>query len=223
METSEARINANRANAQSSTGPTSATGKAKASLNALKTGLTGVTVLLPSDDADAYKSHILSYEKQFKPVGPEECALTQSIADIRWRLNRIPALEFALITIGRHQLAAQDESFNRPDLNPVLEMEIRLAYAKDFRNLHLQEARLARRREKEMVELRALQTERKAQETEELMKATRVYIAARHYKKPFDLAALGFEFSKERFISFLASQTPAIQYEELTDSMQATA
>jgi hypothetical protein len=31
-------------------------------------------------------------------------------------------------------------------------MEIRLAYAKDFRNLHLQESRLTRRREKEMVD-----------------------------------------------------------------------
>jgi hypothetical protein len=56
------------------------------------------------------QTHILSYEKQFKPVGPEECALAQSIADIRWRLNRIPALEFALITIGRHQLAARTKA-----------------------------------------------------------------------------------------------------------------
>jgi hypothetical protein len=222
-EPSEARLAANRANAQHSTGPKTSQGRAVSSLNALKTGLTGVTVLLPSDDADAYKSHILSYEKQFKPVGPEECALAQSIADIRWRLNRIPALEMALITIGRDELAAQDDNFNRTDLGPVLEMQIRLAYEKDFRNLHLQEARLARRREKEMVELRALQAERKAQETEELMKAARAYIAARHYKKPFDFASFGFEFSKERFITFLASQTPAIQYEELTDSMQATA
>jgi hypothetical protein len=59
METSEASINANRANAQSSTGPTSATGKAKASLNALKTGPTGVTVLLPSDDAEPTNPHPL--------------------------------------------------------------------------------------------------------------------------------------------------------------------
>jgi hypothetical protein len=39
-------------NAQLSTGPRSAEGKA-VSMNAVKTGLTGRTVLLPSDDAEA--------------------------------------------------------------------------------------------------------------------------------------------------------------------------
>jgi hypothetical protein len=147
----------------------------------------------------------------------------QSIADIRWRLNRIPSLEMALLAIGRNELAAQDESYNRNDLTPILEMQIRRAYEKDFRNLHLQESRLARRREKEMAELRALQAERKAQETADLTEATRRYVAARHHKKPFDLAALGFEFSKERFITFLARQNPPIQYDEFSETMQATA
>ncbi|MGA8598820.1 MAG: hypothetical protein WB676_29225 [Bryobacteraceae bacterium] len=49
-----AQIAANQANAQLSTGPTSETGKAKSSLNAVKTGLTGRTVLLPGDDAAIY-------------------------------------------------------------------------------------------------------------------------------------------------------------------------
>jgi hypothetical protein len=221
-EISAARLAANRANAQHSSGPTSASGKAKASLNALKTGLTGVTIMLPSEDANAYKAHILSYEKQFKPVGPEECALVQSIADIRWRLNRIPALEMALITIGRSELAAKDESYNRAELDPVLEMEIRRAYEKDFRNLHLQENRLARRREKEMTELRALQAERKAQEAEDLQQLAKHYMYAQSAKKPFDPAALGFEFSKERFITFLARQYPGVKYEDLPAQPAAT-
>jgi len=45
MSTS-AQITANQKNAQLSTGPTSPDGKAKSSLNAVKTGLTGRTVLL---------------------------------------------------------------------------------------------------------------------------------------------------------------------------------
>src|SRR5882757_3801626 len=47
---SEACLEANRANAQLSTGPRSENGKAKSSLNAVKTALTGSTVLLPADD-----------------------------------------------------------------------------------------------------------------------------------------------------------------------------
>ena len=60
---SPARLAANRANAQRSTGPTSPTGKATSSKNALKTALTGRTVLLPEDDAERYERHLLEYEK----------------------------------------------------------------------------------------------------------------------------------------------------------------
>lgn len=53
-----AQIAANRANSKLSTGPKSEETKQKSSLNAVKTGLTGRTVLLPSDGAIAYQAHI---------------------------------------------------------------------------------------------------------------------------------------------------------------------
>ncbi len=74
-------------NAQLSTGPRSEEGKRKSSLNAVKTGLTGVTVLLSTDDAAQYQRHIALYEKELKPVGIEESELVQSLADISWRLQ----------------------------------------------------------------------------------------------------------------------------------------
>ena len=197
-------------------------GKAASSLNALKTGLTGVTVLLPSDDLAAYQSHILSYEKLLKPIGSEENALVQSIADIRWRLNRIPALEMALLTIGHRELAATNEDFNCPNLTPILEMEIRRAYVKDFRNLQLQEARLARRREKEMAELQALQAERENQVIEGLNQAARLYWVALKNNRPFNFDAYGFEFTKSQFITFLAIQNPPVIYKEIKADPEKT-
>src|ERR1700760_3772005 len=94
----EAKLAANRANAQLSSGPRSAAGKAVSSMNAkdeaaplsapkiqgIVTGLTGRTVLLPSDDAEAYRNHLAAYENEFKPVGLRECELVQSLADIQW-------------------------------------------------------------------------------------------------------------------------------------------
>ena len=193
------QLAANRANAQLSTGPTSPQGKAKASLNAVRSALTGRTVLLPTDDAAEYERYIRAYQGELKPVGQRESDLVQSIADSSWRLARIPGLEMAIYAQGRIQFA---ESFNDHDasLRPgLIELHTLLAYEKQLRNLQLQEARLHRRREKDIAELRRLHEERK-QENERkrldvLDAATRELVIARHEKRVFNPAEHGFEFS----------------------------
>ena len=197
---SEARLSANRANAQLSTGPTSETGKTKSSLNAVKTGLTGRTVLLHFDDAEAYRQHIAAYEKEYQPIGLRECELVQSLADTQWRLNRIPGLEMAIYAQGRIEFAG---AFNEhhPDLRAsMVELQTHINYEKQLRNLQLQEARLARRYEKEASELRNLQKERKARE-EKTAAAAKTAQPARAASAP-----LGFEFSTADFITPLAAE-----------------
>jgi hypothetical protein len=201
-EVSEAKLAANRANAQLSTGPTSAEGKSKSSLNAVKTALTGRTVLLPTDDADAYEQHLRAYDKEFKPMTPYECELVQSIADTNWRLQRIPTLEMAIYAQGRIQFAGQFDD-REPALRPgIIELQTLLAYEKQLRNLHTQEARLHRRREKDLAELRQMQQERDRRECE----AQRERIA-RHQttkeNKPSHPADFGFEFSTEDVETYL--------------------
>jgi hypothetical protein len=218
---SDARLAANRANAQHSTGPTTAEGKAKVSLNAVKTGLTGRTVLLSSEEAVPYQALLLDFEKALQPVGVEERALVQSIVDCRWRLDRIPGLEMALLTVIRNEWIARDPKYNNPATAVLTEMEIRRKHEKEFRNLQIQEARLARRREKEMAELRGLQQERKAKEAEALAQAAQAYLLAAHRNQPFDLSALGFEFSTPQFEKFLASLTPARKQQMLQEALKA--
>jgi hypothetical protein len=48
-------------------------------MNALKHGLTGNTVLVKSDDADAYQSRLDEYVALSQPVNIEERHLVQSI------------------------------------------------------------------------------------------------------------------------------------------------
>jgi hypothetical protein len=154
------RLEANRANAQLSTGPKSEEGKAKSCLNAVKTALTGSTVLLPSDDTAEYQRHLEAFEQELQPVGLRECELVQSIADTWWRLRRIPAMEMALFAKGRIEFAdlfGEHELAARPLL---IDAHTFITYEKQIRNLHIQEARLVRRREKETAELRALREER---------------------------------------------------------------
>ena len=163
-ETIARRAAVNRANAERSTGPRSEEGKAIASLNAVKTGLTGRTVLLPSDDAAAYAAHIAEYENEYKPAGLRERELVQSLADTSWRLKRIPGLELAIYARGRSEFADTFLSNDPAVRASKIELETFLKYEKQLKNLQLQEARLARRYEKESTELRSLQQARRDQE-----------------------------------------------------------
>ena len=160
-EISAAQLAANRANALRSTGPSPANFD-KISNNALKHGLTGRVVVLPGEDADLYESRMLAYKEEFQPVGPEETELLQSIVDVRWRLGRIPGLEFATLVVGRKILTDENPALVAECNSVTLEWHIRQRFEKTFRNLTLQERALAKRREKEMAELRELQAARRA-------------------------------------------------------------
>ncbi|HXE05195.1 MAG TPA: hypothetical protein VN579_04340 [Bryobacteraceae bacterium] len=96
-----AQLAANLANAQASTGPKSEEGKNRSSLNALKTGLTGRTVLMPGEEAQAYQDHVCRFIDEFAPANAREEEIVQSLADTRWRLLRIPALESNIYALGQ--------------------------------------------------------------------------------------------------------------------------
>jgi len=165
-ETSEAQLAANRANAQFSSGPKTEQGKLVSSHNALKTGLTGRTIVLPTDDVDAYQSLVALINKKFAPANDIEQHLTQTIADTEWRLLRIPTLESGFYALGRHELAADCAHEPDPQLRAtMLEAHIFRTYQKDLRNLALQERRLRNQLKEDTAELRRLQQERIEQET----------------------------------------------------------
>ncbi len=94
------------------------------------------------------------------------------------------------------------------DRSGMLDIQVMLRYEKQFRNLELQEARLARRRDKETAELRRLQQERKANEAAALERAAAAHLLAKHRNQPFDNPGIGFEFSTQRFETYLAALTP---------------
>ncbi len=147
------RAEINRANSQYSTGPTSDAGKQRSKLNALRHGLTGHTIVLPSEDLAAYQSHSQRYLSQFHPKGVLEEQLVQIITDTTWRLNRIAALENNLLTLGiAEYTGSQDE----------------LAMAAVFRDqakviaaLGMHEQRLSRQFDRTLKQLRAIQAERR--------------------------------------------------------------
>jgi hypothetical protein len=161
-----AQIAANQANAQLSSGPKSAEGKAKSSLNAISTGLTGRTVLLPSDDAKAYSDHMANYFVRFEPATPEEEEIVQDIAQTKWRLNRIPHLEEDLWALGSVMFANMFEEQPGEVRPGLIRAHTLVTYGKRFDNLYLQESRLTRRYDKLVQHFRDLKAQRQAQEAE---------------------------------------------------------
>jgi hypothetical protein len=194
----EAQIAANQANAQLSTGPVTAEGRAIVSKNALKTGLTGRTVLLPSDDAERYEKHIQSFRARFNPVGDSETELVQSMADSHWRLARIPGLEAGIFAVGFVKLGhlhVQEKDEQRRIV--LIEAEVMLAYERQLRNLQTQESRLRRNIEKDIQALTKLQEARKAEQGKRLTEAARLLITAikNGQARSFNPSEIGFEFS----------------------------
>lgn len=194
---SDAQIKANRSNALLSTGPTTPEGKAKSSLNAVKTGLTGRTVLLPGEDADAYRKHLQSFQDKHHPVGDDEQNLVQSLADTEWRLLRIPALEMGIYALGRIELAEKFANEDESVRNALIEAQTFITYQRQLNNLSIQENRLRRQRDKDLAALKELQHKRRSDKNQQVAWAVQLYKEAQREGKTFDLAAFGFDFSME--------------------------
>ncbi|MGA2499750.1 MAG: hypothetical protein ABSH20_18600 [Tepidisphaeraceae bacterium] len=87
------RTAANRLNAQKSTGPRTAAGKAKSALNALKHGLTSQSPLLPTENPADYNLFAEGYLEELNPQAVEQFNLAQQLILTSWKLNRIPQIE----------------------------------------------------------------------------------------------------------------------------------
>ena len=90
---SPAQIAANRRNAQKSTGPRSIEGKQRASLSAVKHGMTAKTVVLPHESATDYNEIRAALIADYEPATTQELMLVDQIAAGYWRTIRARRFE----------------------------------------------------------------------------------------------------------------------------------
>ncbi len=111
--TSEARIAANRINAQKSTGPKTTKGKERSRANAVKHGLTGAGVALPVEDAIEVEHRFLAIQSEMAPQTVIGSYLAHQIALMTVRCQRAARQETAAISIKvRHAAEEFDEKRN---------------------------------------------------------------------------------------------------------------
>src|SRR5580692_4178005 len=152
----EKQIEANRRNAQKSTGPRSAIGKSNSSRNNLRHGLTGHISLLPTEDREAHDAFCNELIDSFSPETPMERQLADSISEDSWRLNRALAIENNMFALG-HQHERREIQLALADAATFQ------TQAAAFNLLSIYEQRINRNLQRNMKLLRELQAERKAQ------------------------------------------------------------
>jgi hypothetical protein len=154
------KIEANRANAQLSTGPITESGKSRSSFSAFKHGLTGKVHVATPEEAEALEFHCLIYVEALAPVGIIETDLAQEIAEDRWRLKRVRSIENSIFAQGNDDHAPNS---GNPQVDAALaEGQTWVEQARNIQLLSLYEQRIRRAIEKNTAEFKAMQIERKA-------------------------------------------------------------
>ena len=139
--------------------------KDRRALSHLTHGLTCSRIYLFTEaQQQAYDELCRDLTQSLAPVGAAEIEISRQLCDDRWRLMRSAQFESAIFAERAARFAADPEnSTGDPALDSAISHgETWLAEAKNLNLLSLYDNRTHRRWEKNMAELRRLQTERKA-------------------------------------------------------------
>ena len=107
------QIEANRRNSEKSTGPTSVTGKAVSSMNALKTGIHAKSLVLPSEKVADLEQLIDEFYQSHQPTTPDARSFVDDLIRCEWTLRRLDTAETQM------WLYQNDDKFRTPQKYPL--------------------------------------------------------------------------------------------------------
>src|SRR5215813_5071191 len=119
MTTSQ-QIEANRRNAQRSTGPRTESGKQSSRCNAVRHGLTAETVIGALEDAEDYKAFEAAIIADYDAQSAVERELVLRLASILWRLRRATTMETGLFEIQAQHLRDYRENCRAPKSHDLI-------------------------------------------------------------------------------------------------------
>lgn len=145
-----------------STGPRTPEGKAVSSYNALRHGLSGRVVVLPTEDMNVYRAFCAELMADLAPETAIERQYAQTFCDIQWRLNRARSYEDSMLALG-HFEGASIPGIDHPGIDAALTAaKVFRENSKAFVNLSLYEQRLQRAQKEALRQLEELQIKRRA-------------------------------------------------------------
>jgi hypothetical protein len=116
---SDRQIEANRRNAQFSTGPRTEDGKANSRGNAMTHGLTAQQLLLPGEDPEDFAAFRDAVFDEAQPATLYEERLVNRIVGLMWRLGRVEAFEAAIFSWVAHRQDELHDSDHSANANPI--------------------------------------------------------------------------------------------------------
>jgi hypothetical protein len=114
---SQAQIDANRLNAQKSTGPRTPEGRAAVRLNGVKHGLSAKTLVLEDESESDFHAIFDALEAEYEPSTPTEEQLVSQLAMASWRLRRLYHIESAFFCVRTIDLRPVYQTYK--NLDPV--------------------------------------------------------------------------------------------------------
>lgn len=148
-------------------------------MNALRHGLTGRVVVLPSEDMTAYYAFCDQLMEDLAPEGPLEKQYAQTFCDTQWRLNRIRSIEDSMFSLGHFGEAGHIDPGHSEVHAAFTSARVFRDRSKDFANLSLYEQRLNRTLRESLRQLKELQADRRAAREAALQEA----VAERNLRK----------------------------------------
>jgi hypothetical protein len=124
---SDKQLEANRANAQHSTGPKTEAGKKRSSLNAIRHGLTGQVLVLPDEDLAAFNQLSEKTMAELQIMGEHETQIAKSYCMALWNVQKAMAIQESLLTLGIIEDVAGNLNIDDPQAHNAV------SYAKTFR------------------------------------------------------------------------------------------
>jgi hypothetical protein len=180
------QIDANRLNAQFSTGPRSHEAKARTRLNAKRDGITGQVITLSDEDRPIFETLKTELIDDLAPKTTMELRLANSIAWDTWRLDHLRAVEMNMYALGTQNPLTEMEC-DSPELHTA--MSGALTFQRESKKLALMsiyEQRLNRSIHKNLATLRQLQAERKRDYEQDLSKEVMIAEANDARDSPYE-------------------------------------
>jgi hypothetical protein len=144
-----AQIEANRRNAEKSSGPRSVKGKSVSRFNALKSGIYAQAQVIPGEDAEELEALAASYQDDFLPETGPEWFLVDSMLRADWQMRRLQKIETRLWEQEIREAEDRAKAYQPNEAVARLERRMDAVARSFFRALKEMKEIIAREREAE--------------------------------------------------------------------------